>query len=1171
MSLLPSARFALVGTAVLALASSAAAADYYATPAGAGALNGSDWANAYSKSQIQAAVNALAAGDTLYLGSGTYELLNVSMTGSGAAGSPKAVVGVDTGGGLPLAQANWSETAPATTPSGSGYAFRFTGTASHWVLKDVRATRYAQALTMVSAGTYSNLTIDNVDADTVRDGIALISLNGAVIKNCDVIRHTKKGFRLASNVRFVTFEACTADGNGGNEAFPNEAYPNGFYSDSSSGNHDNTYIDCVARNQRMPGQATTSYWNGDGFSSESSSYNYTYIRCKAFDNHDGGFDDKARSTIYDSCVALGNKRGFRYWGTSNGLMVNCLSAYNQSWGDVDSATGLPMPAYALWISGSGNLNVSQSTFHNAIDAQVHAEPGGEAVLNDCILSVDGTFSTGAMTGGSVLLNGTKRHAPGAGPDADPAYVAPSPAWTGSPANAFDSQTYTSPEKGYYQATGAANVPPLLTLGALPYTAGMAPLTVDFAATPVETDGTIVSYAWTFGDGGTSAAPNPSHTYTAAGTYNAECTVTDDDGAIAIRRVTIQVIAANAGPSHHVTPAGAGSRNGSSWAHAYAEADLQALLNSLSAGHTIQLGSGTYSHGPTLTLTKSGTSSAPITIQGVDTGAGLPLFDGTFNLANSASSGLFSFGTGPLSHIAIKNLQFKDHGWVFDMRLTGTTDTLRDHITFENLTFDSVEDGIRLRNCNQVFVRNCHVIRYTKKAFRVGDYSSFVTLENCSADCTGGNQAFVAKAIPTAFFCDDTDGLPTIHDITFRDCVARNNGYPQSDDSYWNGDGYSTERGAYNISYIRCQSYNNNDGGFDDKAHDLLYRDCVAAGNKRQFRVWADNVVLENCLGAHAVFSSATGGEGGTGGTLGLWLDDTARVTMRFSTLHNGHIEMTSGGQLTIEDSLLSKDSTATTFWTGSGVTLVRTATYSQATGTDPQYLAPSSAWRGSPLNAYDSALYGLTKGFNSAYLANSIAVNLTDAANVLAAGEIVGALPAANWSNSTTNNQVLTNVADCFGTATTADISFTNTAYSYPNNTAALPAPLTDDAKMMRSQRALSNNSTMYATAAQVPYAAYDVYVYWGGRTPQETVPATMALAFQLWNGTAWVTSETKYIRDTNRVWDGTYNESLAATAAEAVDGNEYVVFRNVTAATFRVVATTGVRTGLCGLQIVPR
>lgn len=1156
------------------IAPSLQAASFYATPTGAGTKTGGSWANAYDQSQIQAAVTALTPGDTLYLGSGTYPLLNVTMTGSGAAGTPKSVIGVDTGAGLPLAQANWSETAPATTPANSGYAFRFNGTASHWVLKDVRATRYSQALTMVSTGSYSNLTIDNLDADTVRDGIAMINLTNSTVKNCDVIRHTKKGFRLAENVSFVNIQNCTADANGGNNAFPIEAYPTGFYSDSSSGNHDNTYTDCTARNQRMAGQAVNSYWNGDGFTSESSSYNYRYVRCKAFDSHDGGFDDKARATVYDSCVAIGNKRGFRYWG-SDGLMVNCLSAYNQSWGDVDSVTGQPMSALGLWASGT--INVSQSTLHNAINVQAFAEPSGEIILNDCILSVDGAFSTGTMTSGNVILNGTKQYKPGVGPDAAPSYVAPSRTWTGSPANAFDSLTYTSPEKGYYQASGTANFPPLLVLTATPYSSGMAPLTVNFTATGTDSGGgTIASYAWTFGTGATSTAQNPIYTYTTPGSYTAQCTITDNNGAMAVKRITIKVILANAGPDHYVTPAGAGLKNGSSWANAYPETDLQALVNSLAAGHTVHFGSGTYALTPTITLTKSGTAASRITLQGVDTGGGLPLFDANFNHTTSnASAALFSFGTGAVSYVTIRNFNFLEQGFVFDMRQTGTTDTLRQHIAFENLSFDTVEDAIRLRNCSNVSVRNCHVIRYTKKAFRIGDYSSFVTFENCSADCTGGNTAWVAKAIPNGFMCDDIDGQPIIHDITFTDCVARNNGYPQPAGDYANGDGFSSEGGAYNISYIRCQSYNNNDGGFDDKAHNVLYRDCIVAGNKRQFRMWGDNAVYENCVAANSMFGSATsaGSTGSYGGRASLWMSGGATgATMKFCTLHNGKIEVESGGSVTVEDSILSDDGAITSFITGTaGVTLVRTVTYSTATGTNPNYTAPSPSWRGSPVNAYNNALYGLTKGFNSLYLAAAISVNLTEPASLLAATDVVGAVPAAHWNNAPNDNQVLTNVVDSFGAATTADITFANTPYYYLNNTPVLAAPLTDDAKMMRTMRGMSNSSSMYMTAAQVPYALYDLYVYWGGRNPQETVPATMTVNLQFWNGTSWVTNQTKYIRDSDRMWDGTYNESTATTAAAAVDGNEYVVFRNMTATTFRIHTSVGVRAGLSGVQIVKK
>jgi PKD repeat protein len=58
------------------------------------------------------------------------------------------------------------------------------------------------------------------------------------------------------------------------------------------------------------------------------------------------------------------------------------------------------------------------------------------------------------------------------------------------------------------------------------TAGTVPLVVNFSDT---SSGGPTSWAWEFGDGGTSDVASPSHTYTSAGTFTATLTVTNGQG------------------------------------------------------------------------------------------------------------------------------------------------------------------------------------------------------------------------------------------------------------------------------------------------------------------------------------------------------------------------------------------------------------------------------------------------------------------------------------------------------------------------------------------------------------------------------------------------------------------------------------------------------------------
>jgi PKD repeat protein len=90
--------------------------------------------------------------------------------------------------------------------------------------------------------------------------------------------------------------------------------------------------------------------------------------------------------------------------------------------------------------------------------------------------------------------------------------------------------------------GGSNMPPTAVIGASP-TSGTAALSVAFSgAGSTDPDGTITSYAWTFGDGQTSTSESPSHTYTVVGTYAVALIVTDNGGKTGTATTTITVSA-----------------------------------------------------------------------------------------------------------------------------------------------------------------------------------------------------------------------------------------------------------------------------------------------------------------------------------------------------------------------------------------------------------------------------------------------------------------------------------------------------------------------------------------------------------------------------------------------------------------------------------------------------
>ena len=89
--------------------------------------------------------------------------------------------------------------------------------------------------------------------------------------------------------------------------------------------------------------------------------------------------------------------------------------------------------------------------------------------------------------------------------------------------------------------GGGNVPPTANFS---FTTNA--LVATFTDSSSDSDGTIASRSWTFGDGGTSTATNPSHTYASAGTYSVTETVTDNGGATGSKTSSVTVTSGGGG-------------------------------------------------------------------------------------------------------------------------------------------------------------------------------------------------------------------------------------------------------------------------------------------------------------------------------------------------------------------------------------------------------------------------------------------------------------------------------------------------------------------------------------------------------------------------------------------------------------------------------------------------
>ncbi len=127
----------------------------------------------------------------------------------------------------------------------------------------------------------------------------------------------------------------------------------------------------------------------------------------------------------------------------------------------------------------------------------------------------------------------------------------------------------------------------------------------------DADGTIVGYAWSFGDGSTATGATASHTYAADGTYQVSLVVTDDRGGSATAQRAVTVVSNHAPAAVMTTTA--------TWLMVSVDGSASADTDGQIASYAWQFGDGATATGPTATHSYAAAGTYQVSLTVTDDG------------------------------------------------------------------------------------------------------------------------------------------------------------------------------------------------------------------------------------------------------------------------------------------------------------------------------------------------------------------------------------------------------------------------------------------------------------------------------------------------------------------------------------------------------------------------
>ena len=330
---------------------------------------------------------------------------------------------------------------------------------------------------------------------------------------------------------------------------------------------------------------------------------------------------------------------------------------------------------------------------------------------------------------------------------------------------------------------------------------------------------------------------------------------------------------------YVSPTGSGKKDGSSWANAATIDQLSTLVSKVGPGGSVLLlaDHGAYTLSQSVSLYAGGAAGASVKIMGVDSAGRaadaqiIGTRPATYSVGEAAGNEVFRVLKGAnyldFSHIAFQNVGTAIRVGadvsglsVHDIQATNVARFFEDYASAPNAT----------ATISGLDIHDVAVTGFSKGAIRLQYDTNAVTITNVVGDSQGQDGDNFAEGLALQ---------GTAHDVVIRSTTMKN--ATDTIHGYWNGDGFATEVGNYNVQFIDTVASGNTDAGYDIKSSSTTLLRAVATDNNRNFRVWAKDTVIQDSV------ASDPHHRGGSGGAADVWFAKGASAQIIDSRLDNG--------------------------------------------------------------------------------------------------------------------------------------------------------------------------------------------------------------------------------------------------------------------------------------------